>query len=44
MSLGKAFIGITFTFEWLRLVVTGGSLTKKLKRSLRCLLAWCFDK
>jgi len=38
MSLGKAVNGIASTFEWLRLVVTGGSLTRKPERSLCYLL------
>jgi len=37
VSLGKAVNGIASTFEWL-LVVTGGSLIRRPKRSLRCLL------
>jgi len=38
VSLGKALHGIASTFELFRLVVTGGSLTRKPKKSLRCLL------
>jgi len=36
MALNK----IAFTFDWFdRLILTGGSLTRRPKRSLRCLLA-----
>jgi len=39
LSLGTALKEIASTFEWLyRLVVTGGSLTRRPQRSLRCLL------
>jgi len=38
VSLGRALNGIASTFEWLRLVVTGGSLTRRPVRSLRYLL------
>jgi len=38
MFLDKTLNEITSRFEWLDNVVTGGSLTRRLKRSLRRLL------
>jgi len=32
VSLGKAHNGIASTHEWVRLVVTGGSLTSKIEK------------
>jgi len=38
VSLSKTLIGIAFTFYMVRQVATGGSLTLKIEKVLRCFL------